>query len=272
MTKIIKLEGTFNTRDIGGIINTAGKSIRYNRMIRSDALNTITLCDVKYLEELGLKTIVDFRGKQEIEKAPDVKIEGVKEVYLSPNAEVANLASGNIVDDQKKIDTLIKITSTSEGRAQLQARSEEMSDQMRELVNSPYANKKYSEFIELLTDENNLPLLHHCKGGKDRTGFAAMITLFILDVSIDKVKEEYMLTKECMALRNEKRMNEYRQYTDNPFVLEYLSGLMQTKEAYFDAAIDEMIKLGGTIPNYLEQYLNVTPEKKEKIKHNFLEQ
>ena len=271
MTKIITLEGTFNTRDMGGIMNEEGKYVRYNRMIRSDALNKITNHDVEYLEELGLKTIVDFRGKQEIEKAPDIKIAGVKEIHLSPNAEVANLASGNIVDDKVKIDTLIKEASTKEGRARLQARTDEMSEQMRELVNSPYANKQYTAFINLLTNEDNLPLLHHCKGGKDRTGFGAMITLFILDVSLDKVKEDYMLTKECMCERNEKRMNEYRQYTDNPFVLEYLSGLMQTKEIYFDAAIDEMIKLARTIPNYLEKYLDVTPEKKAKIKQLFLE-
>ena len=253
-------------RDIGGILNKEGKCICYNRMIRSDALNKITIQDVEYLKHLGLKTIVDFRGKQEVIKAPDIKIEGVKEINLSPNAEVANLASGNIVDDQQKIDALIKISSTQEGRLQLKARSDEMSEQMRELVNSSYANKQYTSFINLLTDENNLPLLHHCKGGKDRTGFATIITLFILDVSLEKVKEEYMLTKECMASRNEKRMNEYRQYTNDPFVLEYLSGLMQTKEVYFDAAIDEMIKLAGSIPNYLEKYLDVTLEKKEKIK------
>ena len=270
MTRIIKLEGTFNTRDIGGIFNEEGKCIQYNRMIRSDALNKITVQDVDILKQLGLKTIVDFRGKQEIEKAPDIKIDGVKTIYLSPNAEVANLASGNIVDDQQKIDALIKIAGTQEGRTQLRARSDEMSEQMRELVNSPYANKQYTSFINLLTDETNLPLLHHCKGGKDRTGFATIITLFILDVSLEKVKEEYMLTKECMASRNEKRMNEYRQYTNDPFVLEYLSGLMQTKEIYFDAAIDEMIKLAGTIPKYLEKYLDVTAEKKEKIKKIFL--
>ena len=45
---------------------------------------------------------------------------------------------------------------------------------------------------------------------------------------------------------------------------------MQTKEVYFDAGIDEMIKLAGSIPNYLEKYLDVTLEKKEKIKQIFL--
>lgn len=271
MSKIIKLEGTFNTRDIGGIVNTEGKKVRTGLMIRSDALNTLTPKDIAYFENIKLKTIVDFRGKKEIEKAPDVNIAGVQTIPLSPNAEVAAMASGNIVDDKKKIDVLLKEASTKEGQKRLQKRMDEMVVQMRELVNTPYANQQYSKFLDILIDADNLPLLHHCRGGKDRTGFATMITLFALDVSIEEVKKDYMLTKDCMTNRNEKRMDEYRTYTDNPIVLEYLSGLMSTKEIYFDAAIEEMIKLAGSIDMYLESYLLLTKEKKEKMKSIFLE-
>jgi len=271
MSRNIKLEGTFNTRDIGGIANKEGKMVRYGLMLRSDALNKITKNDVLLLQEYGLKTIIDFRGKQEVEKAPDVDIPNIKAVNLSPNAEVANIASGNIVDDKIKIDTLLKEASSEEGRNKLKVRLNQMTEQMRELVNEPYANLQYRKFVDLIADENNLPVLHHCRGGKDRTGFGAMITLFILDVGEEEVRKEYMLTKDCMAKRNEKRMNEYRAYTDNEIVLEYLSALMQTKEIYFDAAIDEMKKLSGSIDKYLEEYLDVTKEKKDKIKEVFLE-
>lgn len=270
MRKIIELEGTFNTRDIGGIKNRDGKTIRYNRMYRSDALNKLSEKDIDFFKEVGLKTIIDFRGAKEVDDAPDVKIEGVQEINLSPNAEVANLASGNIVNDKLKIDTLLNEVSTQEGIDKLQLRMDEMAEQMRELVNDPFANAQYAKFVNVLCDENNYPLLHHCKGGKDRTGFAAIITLFILDVDIQDIKADYMLTKQCMAARNERRMDEYRQYTDNKIVLEYLSGLMQTKEIYFDAAIDEIHKLSSSIPAYLETYLGLTPEKKEKIKSIFL--
>lgn len=68
MTKIITLEGTFNTRDMGGIMNEEGKYVRYNRMIRSDALNKITNHDVEYLEELGLKTIVVSEENKKLRK------------------------------------------------------------------------------------------------------------------------------------------------------------------------------------------------------------
>lgn len=270
MTKILKLAGTFNTRDIGGIKNKEGKTIKYGKMIRSDALDKLTENDIKFLKEYGVKTVVDFRGVDEVKKAPDKKIPGAREINLSPNAPLAAIASGNLVDDQKKIHTLLEEASTEEGRADLHNRLDEMSEQMKELVNTEYANRQYTKFLNLLSDENNLCLLHHCKGGKDRTGFATMITLFTLDVSEEEVKKEYMLTKEMMASRNESRMNEYRQYTDNETVLEYLAGLMSTKEIYYIAAIDEMKRMAGSIDSYLEQYLDLTKEKKQKIKDNFL--
>ena len=77
MSKIIQLEGTFNTRDIGGVINKEGRKVRYGKMIRSDALNTLTTKDVQFFQDYKLKTIVDFRGRQEVIKAPDVKIPGI---------------------------------------------------------------------------------------------------------------------------------------------------------------------------------------------------
>ncbi|WP_207940692.1 protein-tyrosine phosphatase [Enterococcus sp. DIV2402] len=270
MTKILNLEGTFNTRDIGGIKNKEGKTVKYGKMIRSDALGKLTDSDVKFLEDYGVKTVVDFRGIDEVIKAPDKKIGGVREINLSPNAPIAAVASGNIIDDQKKIDALLKEAATEDGRNSLRKRTDEMAEQMKELVNTEYANKQYTQFLNLLSDESNLGILHHCKGGKDRTGFGAMITLFALDVSEEEVKKDYMLTKKMMEFRNEKRMSEYRKYTDNDTVLEYLSGLMSTKEMYYDAAIKEMKRMAGSIDDYLEQYLHLTREKKQKIKENFL--
>lgn len=270
MKKLI-LEGTFNTRDIGGWQSSNGKRVQYGRMYRSDALNNLTSNDVQVLQSLNLKTIVDFRSVSEADAAPDKMVPGTTTINLSPHAAVAALGSGNIVDDREKIDALLLEAATEEGRQQLKNRADEMADQMRELVSDPYAIEQYKKFIDLLTDEKNLPLLHHCKGGKDRTGYGALLTLLIVDVPIDTVKEEYLLTGEAMAQRNEKRMAEYRQYTDNSVVLTYLSGLMQTKELYFDAAIEEMIRLGGSIDEYLKNWLDVTEEKRNQIKKLFLE-
>lgn len=271
MPKIIHLSGTFNTRDIGGLTTRSGKKVKYGVMYRSDALDQLTAHDVQQLENLGIKTIVDFRGADEIVAAPDKKIPHTVTVNLAPQAAVAALGSGNIVDDQQKIDALLKEAATAEGRAILKLKVDEMAEQMKELVSQPHAISQYKKFVQLLLESDRLPLLHHCKGGKDRTGFAAMITLLILDVPLAAVQEEYMVTKKCMEKRNVKRMEEYKKYTDNEAVLAYLSGLMQTKELYFQAAIETMETMSGSIDRYLEKVLDVTPQKKEAIQRLFLE-
>lgn len=250
----LSLQGTFNTRDLGGYQTKEGRILKWGQLFRSDALHQLTSQDVKYFERLGLRTVVDFRGKNEIDSAPDRKIPGVKHVYLNPNAEVAALATGNLVDDREKISKLVAIANSSEGAAYFADRLDEMVEQMRELVASQIAQQQYRRFLELLLEENAVPLLEHCKGGKDRAGFASIVFLLALEVPKEIILQDYMMTKENMRDRNTRRMDEYRAYTDHPVVLNYLRGLMDTKEIYFEAAFDEMEKLGGA-DHYVKQIL-----------------
>jgi len=46
----------------------------------------------------------------------------------------------------------------------------------------------------LLSDEINLPVLIHCKAGKDRTGIVSAIVQLLVGVPFDVVLEEYLLT------------------------------------------------------------------------------
>jgi protein-tyrosine phosphatase len=266
----LALEGTFNTRDLGGYVNSDGKSVKWGKLFRSDALNKLSASDVEVLKSKNLKTVIDFRAKEEWTKFPDILPQDVKVYHFNPNAQAAALASGNIVDDKVKIDKLLQLVETPNGILSLQARLDEMSEQMRELVSSEIANQQYRKFIDVLASEDAAPILWHCKGGKDRAGFATIITLLILDVPKETIKQDYLLTKEYMAKRNEKRMDEYRRYTDHPIVLNYLAGLMSTKEEYFEATWSEMYTYGSP-EQYLSERLGLTSEKKAKIKELYLE-
>lgn len=267
--RVLSLQGTFNTRDLGGYKTSDGKIVKWGQVFRSDALNQLTDQDVQYFERLGLRTIVDFRGKNEIESAPDRAIPHAKHVYLNPNAEVAALATGSLVDDQEKIRKLVSIAESSEGGSYFSKRLNEMADQMRELVSTEIANRQYRNYLELLITDDATPLLEHCKGGKDRAGFAAILFLMALGVSKEVIVEDYLLTKQTMAERNKKRMAEYQVYTDHPLVLDYLAGLMDTKELYIEAAFAEMEKLGG-YDRYLADVLGMTDETLSALKAKFL--
>lgn len=270
--RVLPLEGTFNCRDLGGYPTKDGHYTKWGLLFRSDALNNLSPEDVDYLENvIGLKSIVDFRSYKEIETAPDKAIPGATHYYLNPNADIAALATGNLVDDREKINKLVAISKTPEGEEYFASRLEEMAEQMRELVSTDIANRRYREYLELLLTDENTPLLEHCKGGKDRAGFAAILILLCLGVKEEAIYEDYLLTKEMMESRNENRMAEYRQYTDNPQVLTYLSGLMQTKKLYIDAAFEEMRNLAGNPQRYLEKFLGMTQAELSELRERYLD-
>ena len=269
-TRLLPLSQTFNCRDLGGYTGANGKKVKWGKLFRSDALHKLTDCDVAFLEGIGIKTIVDFRGEGEYMAAKDKSLNGAQFVNLSPNAHTAALASGNLVDDKKKIEKLLQMAQTREGVKVLQQRLNEMALQMREIVSSEYANKQYAKLMKMLSEEANTPLLQHCKGGKDRTGFASMLILLALGVSKEDIEYDYMLTKQYMEARNKKRMDEYKCFTDNKIVLEYLSNLMQTKMIYIEAAWDEMKKLSANIPTYLREHIKITQADMEKLQEMYL--
>jgi len=268
--RVIYLDGTSNTRDFGGYPGWGGKFVKWGIFYRSDALNKLSEKDITALETLGVQTVVDFRSASEVATGPDKIIPGVEYFNFSPQAELAQLASGSIKDDKTKVEELVVKASTEEGKKSLAKELSDMEIQMREMVKNKLANEAFGSFINLLVEQSNVPILHHCKGGKDRTGFATAIVLLALGVDKKVVMQDYMITKELTGSRNEKRMQEYQQFTDNTFVLNYLSSLMQAQESYLEAIFDEIEILSGNIENYLKDYLDFDADKLKYLRDNYL--
>lgn len=106
-TRLVNLDGTDNFRDIGGYRGIDGRRVKWGCIYRSDELSNLTARDIKYLEDMHLKTIVDYRNENEANAAKNKKISGVTTYSLDPNAKIAQLASGSLDDENKKnISTL----------------------------------------------------------------------------------------------------------------------------------------------------------------------
>lgn len=265
----IKLDGTNNFRDLGGYIGHNGKMVKFKQLFRSDALHKLSSNDVTWLESMGLKTIIDFRSSSEIVNNEDKEIRGAKYYHLNPKAEVAQTASASLSNDRSKIEKLVSIANSKEGESYFADHIDDMSKQMRKLVSDPDAITQYQKVMAFLVN-NETPLVFHCRGGKDRTGIAAMFILIALGVSKAQIYDDYLFTNINNVIRNEKRMNDYRNLTDNQLVLDYLYNLQLAKPEYLDAAFDEMIKMSGTTENYIKEVLKVTDEQLVAIQNRFL--
>ncbi len=73
-------EGTLNFRDLGGYAAADGRTVRWGRLYRADALRALTAPDLEVLAALGIATVCDLRGVNEAAALPDVEIAGSEHV------------------------------------------------------------------------------------------------------------------------------------------------------------------------------------------------
>lgn len=192
---MVNLDGTDNFRDCGGYETIEGKRVKWGLLYRSDQLSNISERDITFLRNMELKTIVDYRSKSEASAAPDKEISGTNTYSLDPNAKTAQLAAGSVDDAVNKsiLDLLKehKFDTDKYGDPE-----ENMYKEYKKFIHSDSSKKAYRELIELILDEHNLPLVQHCRGGKDRTGFGAAIILLALGVREEWVIYDYTLTTQ----------------------------------------------------------------------------
>lgn len=267
-TRLVNLDGTYNFRDCGGYETIEGRRVKWGLLYRSDQLSNISERDVAFLKNMGLKTIVDYRSKSEASAAPNKEIFGANTYSLDPNAKIAQLAADSIDDVNKSILDLLKEHKFHPEK--YGDPEENMYKQYKKFIYSDSSKKAYRELIKLILDEHNLPLVQHCRGGKDRTGFGVAIILLALGVREECVIYDYTLTTQYRVAKNKKQMNLYKKYTKDEQTLTLLSTLQQSKAIYMETAINEMKKTYGSIDSYLKDALGIDQDVKEKLKEIFL--
>lgn len=266
----IPLKGAHNFRDFGGYLTKDGHQVKWGYLYRSDHLHSLTEGDIKYLESLRLKTIVDYRTEGERRKQPNKMFPlKIKTLYLTPKAEVAELA-GKALNSSNKIEELIKMANMENSQMKIDGTGEIMKEQNRKFVQNPEIAEVYREFLLLFLDKNNVPLDNHCRGGKDRTGYGSALLLYILGVSLDDILYDYELTGILRADRNKKKMSEYAQETENLQVLDFLSSMMETRREYLQAAFDEILTIRPTIDAYISEVLGITVEQQVQLRKLYL--
>ena len=85
----ILLDGTSNTRELGGYKTKDGKSLKWGVLYRSDKLSELTDPDQKYLTQLGIKTVIDFRSEEEKQNEPDQVPSNLKYIEMPIEADGA---------------------------------------------------------------------------------------------------------------------------------------------------------------------------------------
>ena len=252
-TRKLPFTGAHNFRDLGGYKTSDGKTVKWGKVYRSDNLHSLTDEDLKYMERLNLKSVVDFRSDEERNEEPDrltpdmtpillpIKFEpeGVTE-NLTRDLTFGNLDSSNLLRDFNII--LVKEFT-----------------------------EEYREFFRHIVDNGGEPFVLHCTAGKDRAGFGSAMILTVLGVPREKIIEDYLLTNTYVSDHVDRKLLEtelktfFRADSDN------LRKINFVEERYIQAAFDTIDSHWGGMDQYISEGLNLTEEDIDKIRNYYLE-
>ena len=249
--RLLPMDGSHNTRELGGYKTTDGKSIKWGMLFRSDKLSDISKADQAYLQNLGIKKIIDFRSKEEKAEDPDIVPKGISYIEMPISVDGAM---------RSKIEAVLKGETNKEVKSFL-------IDANKEFV-SDY-NGVYEDFLKNLIDDDG-PALFHCTAGKDRAGFAAAITLIALGVSKEDVIKDYMKTNQFTEERIEEIIGQIELMTLYQTDAEVLRPLLGVEREYIETAFQTAEDEYGSLMNFIRHGLNISDDDLQKLRTKFL--
>jgi protein-tyrosine phosphatase len=259
----IPLEGQPNFRDLGGYETADGHTVKWGEVFRSGELPELTDEDVARLEDLGLRTVVNFLLPEEIEMhGPDRLPAGVREV---PQAIAGERAAELSLAAQEAIRS-----------GQFEDLPPEMNPKFHRLLLEE-GKAEYAALIRELMDPANRPLAYHCSHGVHRTGTASAILLSALGVPWETVREDYLLSNTYRAEEIEAQLTRIRQAVATSRGVDPGEVDMTNVEAfyvldgaYIDGSLEQAIEQYGSMEGYIRDGLSISDEEIQLLRAELL--
>lgn len=263
LIKRLKLQKLENTRDLGGLPAADGKTVRYNKLIRSGKLYKLPEKTAKALKAMGLKTVIDLRIFTEREQCPDTVIEGVEYVHLP----VLCTATPGITREK----TMTKTMAIESRRIKKEFGSADnyMLAMYKMVLFSEEPVALLKQCLRLIIDNDGC-ILWHCSGGKDRAGIISMLVEALLGVDEKVIIEDYAASNGFQR----------RKYFWNRFGLiiaplyprfkMILFGMMAAKPVYMTETLAFIKEKYGSVIGYCKHVLDITDEDIEALRKKYL--
>ncbi|MGH0032182.1 MAG: tyrosine-protein phosphatase [Myxococcota bacterium] len=253
----LPVDGAHNLRDLGGYATADGRTTRWGMLFRSDALAGLTDDDLRYLERLRLRRVIDFRSALERERDPDriPAIPGL-EIVLSP-------IQGDALDPAELQERILG------GEATAREMTGMLVDGNRAFVTD--FSDVYADFLHGLADADHLPTLFHCTAGKDRAGFGAALALMAVGVPRETVMRDYLRTNEFSADHTERVLTILRFVSFFRTEPDDVRPLFEARREYLQTAFDTIDEKYGDTDGYLRQALGADDALLARIRTNLLE-
>ena len=240
----VALEGAVNFRDLCRYVTTDYRRISTGRLYRSGDISKLTDTDMEELKRRKIYTVVDFRGEDEIAAAPD---------RLLPGADYLSLPSGS-----GNLEEFFR-THVS-GTDVMIAFYSDVS----------FFKEKYRPFFrKLLMLPDSSAIVFHCSAGKDRTGIAAALLLYALDIPMETIISDYVATNYFRKMENEKMID--RLVNEYGVDQKKASEIMDANPLYIESTFNALKRRYGSIDSFLYKELGIDEAAKLNLREKYLQ-
>jgi protein-tyrosine phosphatase len=222
--RLITLEGAVNFRDLGGYPAGDGQQTRWRLLFRADGLGDLTEADFETMRALGIRTVIDLRSGEELERgrfdveAHPVTFHHFPIIEKLPDAEEFDRRPGLL------------------GAQYL--------DMVRD------AGAAFVRVLRVLAGPDALPAVFHCTAGKDRTGVLSALVLSLLGVDEESVVADYALSGAAMTRLRAKIVVKYPESRET---IENISEVFAAEPAQMEALLDHLRAEHGSVVAYLRR-------------------
>lgn len=244
--RVLPLEGVSNFRDMGGYVTEDQRTVKWGKLYRSANLSGATAEDIEKIASLQLAWICDLRTLEE------------RTSYVTPVFAA-------------EINEHLSFLESADPSAMLKAQA--LSEELLVELNRQMAHRieVVKSFVERWLSLEGKPLLFHCMAGKDRTGFIGAFILRTLGVSLEPIKQDYALTNIYLNTKGLLQDNSKQLDMMSHMSPAIIQALMEAREAYITAAMDEIDQHYGGFELYWQKTLGFTEADRQLLRSYYLE-
>jgi protein-tyrosine phosphatase len=169
--RVLSWDGCLNVRDLGGHVTEDGSTTRFGAIVRADSVRHLTPAGWEALVDYGVRTIVDLRRHDELERDPP---------FETP-VEVVHVP----LDEHYEPE--LRAIWRQEGRDEDGVYAAYV--RMTELLAPNFARA-----IDVVAGAPEGGVVVHCYAGKDRTGLTCAMLLRLAGVGIEDIAADYGLS------------------------------------------------------------------------------
>jgi protein-tyrosine phosphatase len=253
ISRIPELQGALTLRDMGGYpVADRGKT-RWQRLYRSGTTHAMTDVDLEWLAARGVCLAYDLRSDTErsVQRNRLQDIRDLRYRAYSHDRVAGDLRRPLIAPGTRREDTRNIMLSLYE-----------------EL---PYSFKDSYRALFLHLADGDLPLVFNCTAGKDRTGVAAALILAVLEVPKPVIFEDYLLTAQFFDQSCDLIFQGAYRDAIKHLSRDVWEPLMKTDADYLKAMFERVENAHGSVVNYFQTVLGLSPGVIGRIRLNLIE-